>query len=369
MVCEPEAGTKQRLVIAISSSIGGGAQFLILNMLPSLAGFFDIVVLCPKGYLSDQLRRVGSETVEIEIKLRSVFKLRALLKAERKKNQHLVINTHLFGTAFIVAVSTLGLAGIRKVATIENPIFYADMGSVKKMVYPLIARFLSWTVDEFIAVSKEINDSIWAVMKRSSRYIPNAVPSLRGKMLEKTDVCRVVRKIGMVGRLSSAKNPLCFIDAAKLILDECDDVEFILVGDGELMDDVAKRVSSYGMQKHITITGFVESSIEVMKSFDLIVIPSVFEGIPLVLLEAMSIGVPIIASSVGGIPQVIVDGENGILVPPKNPIAIKDAVLALRKSPDFYANIQRNALATIETQYLYEKIIGLYVDVLTGKKA
>lgn len=119
---------------------------------------------------------------------------------------------------------------------------------------------------------------------------------------------------GFIGRLSPEKRPLDFVELASRV----PEAHFVLAGQGRLLDDIKHKCESYGSLPNFELLGFTESPMDLYKRIDILVIPSEIEGLPLALLEAMSLKIPVIGSCVGHIPHIIIDGTNGYLIEPAN---------------------------------------------------
>lgn len=124
--------------------------------------------------------------------------------------------------------------------------------------------------------------------------------------------------VGMVGRLEHIKGVRYFIEAALWILEKFDHVKFVLVGEGSLKKELLEKINEKELSKHFVFCGWRDDAIDIMGVMDVLVLASLNEAVGLVLLEAQSIGVPVIATKVGGIPEVVDDGNSGILVEPKD---------------------------------------------------
>ena len=139
--------------------------------------------------------------------------------------------------------------------------------------------------------------------------------------------------IGIIGRLSIEKGHRYFIEAAANILKQNSDISFVIVGDGPEKKSIQRLINDLGLNKRFYSVGYVENMKQTYAALDIVVIPSLREGLPNVLLEAMFYEKPVIASNVGGIPEVISDKEDGLLVMPQDSLAIADALLNLIRSP------------------------------------
>lgn len=135
--------------------------------------------------------------------------------------------------------------------------------------------------------------------------------------------------IGIVARLVPVKNHICLLKAFSLIKDKLKNVKLMIVGDGELRSDLEAYVRANGLNRDVIFLGNRRDTAEIIKTFDLFVLPSFSEGLSITLLEAMACRKPIIATDVGGNREVIGNNEAGILVPSDSVEALVSAMLEL----------------------------------------
>ena len=123
--------------------------------------------------------------------------------------------------------------------------------------------------------------------------------------------------IGMVACLKPQKSPEDFIEIAARVLDQTDQAHFVMAGDGELRASVEERIRQYGIGGHITLLGWQneQDMPEIYRNLDIVVLTSLWEGLPCVFSEAMACELPIVATNVDGAREAIIDGENGYLIP------------------------------------------------------
>ena len=130
------------------------------------------------------------------------------------------------------------------------------------------------------------------------------------------------------------------------------DARFLNVGDGVGFDEVSRRVRDLGLDPSVCLTGFRRDIPEVMAALDVLVLPSIrSEAIPQVIPQALAVGTPVVASTVGGSPELIRDGENGRLVPPGDSRALADAILALLREPERARAMARAGQAMVQERY------------------
>ncbi|MHB8163130.1 MAG: glycosyltransferase family 4 protein [Methanoregula sp.] len=166
------------------------------------------------------------------------------------------------------------------------------------------------------------------------------------------------------GRLSHRKGLFDFIESAQWVLKDHPNIHYIIPGKGELQDQLKSKVKQMGLEAKIKFLGFLdkEQIITLYQNAIIFVMPSHYEGLPTVLLEAMACGLPVIATDIGGNNEVITSYQNGILVPPKSPVELAKAIEILLHDEDLRRRLGNNARDTIIREYTWEKIAGNTID-------
>src|SRR4030095_13056693 len=132
--------------------------------------------------------------------------------------------------------------------------------------------------------------------------------------------------VGNVAALVPHKGHRHLIEAAHLVVREMPDARFIILGEGELRESLERQVRDYHFEKHVLLPGFRTDVLGCIKGFDLFAMRSVTEGLGMSPLDATACSVPIVATSAGGIPEIVEDGLNGLLVPPRDAAALAAAI-------------------------------------------
>lgn len=151
--------------------------------------------------------------------------------------------------------------------------------------------------------------------------------------------------IGQVAALAPHKDQATFLEGVRRLLEREPLVHAVLVGDGPLKSELKQRAQQLGIEDHVHFLGFKNEPLNFLSAFDIFCLSSKEEGLGTSLLDAMALGIPIVATNVGGIPDVIEDNVTGILVPPKDPSALAEAIQKLMKNPEL-----RTSLATAATE-------------------
>ena len=135
--------------------------------------------------------------------------------------------------------------------------------------------------------------------------------------------------VGNIAALVPHKGQQHLLDAAARVVAEIPDARFVIVGAGELHDALVAQIARLSLERHVVLTGFRTDALSLLKEFDLFVMSSVTEGLGTSVLDAMACGRAVVATRAGGIPESVVDGETGLLVPTRDPDALASAVLRL----------------------------------------
>ena len=172
-----------------------------------------------------------------------------------------------------------------------------------------------------------------------------------------------------VGRFASEKGHRYLIEALNMLNREEVAWRCTFLGEGELETDLRSRTAAHGLSEWVTFPGFCEDVFSVLLMADVFVLPSLHESSPNALIEAMGIGMPCIASNVGGIVDLIEDGKNGLQIPPQDPAALAAALHRVLSEPDLASELGRNARATIQEKFdsagSIQKLEEVYVTVIS----
>ena len=163
--------------------------------------------------------------------------------------------------------------------------------------------------------------------------------------------------VGNVAALVPHKGQRYLVDAAHLVVQEMPDVRFIILGEGELREHLEKQVHEYHLEKHVLLPGFRTDVLGCIKGFDLFAMSSVTEGLGTSLLDAMACGRPIVATEAGGIPEIVEDGVNGLLVPPRDHAALAGAIVRMLKDPASRQRMGDAGLARVTARFTVDRMV------------
>jgi glycosyltransferase involved in cell wall biosynthesis len=306
---------KIKIIHIITSLNFGGAERLLLDLARHLdKERFEVKVatVVGGGLLQSEFEKAGVPVKIFEKKskigLGVIWRIAKYLRAERPD----IVHTHLFGGDTWGRLAAI-LARVPVIISTEHNTNF-DEGGVKRMV----KKLLSWKTKRIVAVSEAVRNysvTIDHLRPQKLLVIPNGI--------ETEKFAAVVSKkfgnppiIGVVGRLEEQKGHKYLFEALNLIKT----IPWILwvVGDGSLKNELEQLAKDLSLRERIIFLGARRNVAEILSQIDIFVLPSLWEGLGLAVLEAAAAGKPIVASHVGGIPGIIEDGVTGLLVPPKN---------------------------------------------------
>jgi len=171
--------------------------------------------------------------------------------------------------------------------------------------------------------------------------------------------------IGFISRLNEGKGIMNFVNVIPLILKEREDLEFLIGGDGPLFNEVKNELKNNGCYDKVKLTGWIpyDELPDYLNELKLLVFPSYSEGLPNIVSESMACGTPVLATPVGGIPDVIKDGETGFIMEDNSPECIAKNIMRVLNYPDL-DRIVNNARKVIEEEYTYEAAVERYKKIL-----
>jgi glycosyltransferase involved in cell wall biosynthesis len=366
------------LMLIDEASMGGGQKHLLLLVQYLDKSRFEVEVACEeKGYLVDELQKMN-----IPIHTLSIFnlpKIKSIIATNEivKKVKPDIIHSH-GGTAGFYGriVSLFGFRG--GIVHTYHGIHYLNFKRrFPKSIFRFVDKLLLHLTDCIICVAQtdfDLGLKNGVVVRKKAVVIKNGIEidkfalvqsnSNNNSELVKSDKPFVV---GSVGRLHLQKGYEYLIKSADLILRKHPNVKFVIAGDGELRDELEYLCKSLNVDYAFRFLGIQTDLSAVISQFDIFVLPSLWEGLPLVLLEAMAAKKPIVATKVNGIVEIIDSGTNGILVPPKNPGALSTAIISLIEDGKLRKSFADNAFEKVNSEFnvtqMVKKTENIYLTI------
>lgn len=361
----------KRILHLIQTSGPGGAEKLVLSLAQNVNdNYTSVVGLLKKGWLCTQLQRQGIQTEIVpsggRFDLTLVLNLKNLIRKEKID----IIHSHLLDMNFYSSLAAR-FAGVPHICTEHGDIHHVS----KKINLNTYAKIiiLSRLSNKIIFVSQFTKDRFLDLAKlnpQKSAVIYNGI-----NQKEYTSTADIKKKkdelgikedeliIGNVANLYPVKGHIYLLKAAKTVMKEFPNVKFIIVGKGGLGEELKNKADLFGIRSRVKFLGFREDVKELLTIMDIFTLASLSEGLPLSLIEAMASKVPIIATRVGGIPEVIEDGISGFLVPPADPDRLATAILHLLKNKNLMVSFAEKSYQRFIKQFTEETMISQYLNL------
>ncbi len=333
-----------RILELITPSRIGGAEVHVTALAQALAARGDHArVFCPTGRpLVAYLQARGIEPLSWKttgkIDPATVLRLANLIRAERLE----LIHAHLSTASFLGSLAAR-MTGVPCVATVH--------GFTSLFWYGMAHRL--------IAVSAAVRDHLLTqgIPAERIRVVHNGISLTRYTSVPAAEAKRALGLpadapvAGVVGRLSPEKGQAVALEAWTRVAAARPGARLLLVGAGADDDALRVRAAELGLEALVHFAGFQDDPAPYLSACDVVLVPSLKEGLGFAALEAMALERPVVASNTGGLPEAVADGETGLLVPPGDASALADAVLALIADPTRRAALGRAGRARVEAHF------------------
>ncbi|MBI3988696.1 MAG: glycosyltransferase [candidate division NC10 bacterium] len=377
---------KVKIAYVIGTLDLGGAERQLVALAKGLdrSRFLPVIFcLTATGPLITDLAEAGVKTRCFGLRGLKVWRnplrvARALLTffADLKKEKPEIVHGLLFH-AYILGTFAAKIAGV--------PIVIASRRSLgrfkeRKWHYLVAERLANRMTDLIIANAEAVKEDVIhqeKVKLSKVRVMYNGIdpslydlppdPTLRASL----GIPEAARVVGIVANLIHYKGHRFFLHACQAIKRKSPEVMFLLIGDGpcrEVLEDLAREL---GLEKDVLFLGSRQDVPHLLALMDVVVLPSLEEGFPNAVLEAMAAGKPVVATEVGGVPEVIVHRKTGLLVPPKDPQALADAIIELLDDPQLALEMGRAGRERVTKEFGLDRMIremeGLYEELIARK--
>lgn len=348
---------------------GGQNQALLTVLGLRGRGHRTVLVAHPRG----ELRRRASEGPDLiplaprsELDLAAAWRLGRIL---RDLNPAIVHAHDPHGVA--MAAAALGFVAAQSSKGTRAPVLVASRRVDFALKLNALSRWKYRQVSLFICAS----DCIRQMLLAQGIEAPRTVTVHEGIDLEHVAAAPPTSTreafwlphnapvVGAVGALVDHKGHRTLVRAAAQVVRDVPDVRFVILGEGELRPELTREVRELSLERHVLLPGFRPDVLSLLKTFDLFVMPSITEGLGTSLLDAMACERPIVASRVGGIPEVVVDGETGLLAEPRDVDALAEAIVRLLEDRALAARLAAAGRARVQQHFTVDRMVEETLDV------
>lgn len=350
-----------------TADIGGGAEHVLaLARHTGRAGYDNAVVVGRDGPVRARMRDAGVPVVVLgPMGITSPLRLARVLRSLRPGLLHL--HGSRSGVTGTIAAA---LAGVR-------PVVYTAHAFAFKRRLPAMLRWLAARADAFtcaradrvICLTRGDVDAArtLGVLRGDAVIIPNGIdPGRFAAAADRRGELGINARVpvaGFIGRLVPDKDPVGFVTVARAVADALPDARFIIVGDGPLRPQVEAAATQRGLASHLIMAGVRTDIPELLATMDVVVLTSHWEGMPMVVLEAMASARPVVAPALPGLDEVVEDGVTGRLTPPGDLAALAEAVIALLQDAGARRRLGERGRGWVYERFTLERMIDRTLEV------
>ncbi len=354
----------------------GGAERLVVNLMETTnKERFEVaaVSLFPETgtILEKEIREKGLKVYFLNKHLgpdpRMVYKLYRIFK-EYKPN---ILHTHRYVLRYALLPALLCRIPV-KIHTVHS-IAEKEVDGIGKVIH-WFAFHLGGVVP--VSISQQVANTVKDLYGKNihTPVIYNGIPTNHFVNNSHRLTQRINKNLILIhiGRFATPKNHHLLIESFSIAVKEHPNMELWLVGDGPLRPEIEKLVKEKELENKVKFLGVRSDILQLLSESDVFILPSDWEGVPLTVLEAMATGKPVIATTVGGVSELVEDGRTGILVPPKDPKALAQAILRLAKDPAMRESMgkegQKRAIEKFDIKQTARQYEELYLKLLKREK-
>jgi glycosyltransferase involved in cell wall biosynthesis len=375
---------KVKLLFVIDNLEFGGGERVFAQIINGLSPEQYEICLAsnPGGGLYQSLINKDVCCIPLDFSKRAnpalIFKLIKIIKDKKID----IVHGQGARAEFYARITARLAGGTKYVSTIAMPVEGYDVGILRKSIYLLFDRATERYVDKVIVVSDILkralinrhgisSDKVIRIYNgiEISHYDPDMMDSRSVEIRDRLGVKKDAILVGAIGRLVWQKGFEFLIRCLQQVVKAHREIKVIFVGDGPLRSNLEELSLSLEVKGITIFTGFRSDIKDLLSAVDIVVVPSLLEGFPMVTLEAMAMAKPIIATTIDGIMEQISDGVEGLLVPPKDSVALATAINKMIENTELAHSLGSAARKRLEREFTVEKMIDeteeVYRSLLT----
>jgi len=352
----------------------GGAETVLLNIAKNVdKNKFNLKVVLPKSdWLAEQLLKNNIDTEIIPSKRSWDMSFRISLIRYCRRNKTDLIHSHLFGSNLYSCLAGMILR-LPVIATFHNELYF--LGRKEKFM-PVKSAILRNFATRMVFVAEYMKKDYVEHLKFPENKLATIYNGIElDYKIDDFDTSSFKKEINIrdddlvVGHIANLREPKghrYLVKAASIVSGRFPNVKFLLIGDegdGSIKKEIEILIAEAGLEKNVKLLGFRSDVNKLLKILDIFVLPSTTEGMPLSVIEAIAASKPIVATNVGGLPEIIEPGHTGFLVEPKNVEQLADKIILLLGDEALRNRISKTGRKIVEKKYALKPMIDSYQDL------
>lgn len=361
-----------KIIHIASGDLWAGGEAVVYELIKGFARYDECTITAiflNHGKLAELARSLGIKVFVLDEKTKSFSSILRGVRKIIKTIQPDIIHSHRYKENALCYLASKGFRHIKLIATQHG------MPEITQNKQPLKYRITNWC--NFMLLSRCFHATV-AVSHEMKRTLTNRYGFNNDKTIVihngisiPDDAGFSLRDrfyVGSAGRLFPVKNYPMMVDIAHLVAQKRDDIDFILAGDGPQKMLLTEKIKDYGLQDRFILAGHVDDMADFYRNLDLYINTSLHEGLPMSILEAMSLGKPVIAPNIGGMPEIITTGEEGYLLPGSDPNLFAEKCLEIFENNSKLEILSNNARKRIIDSFSIQAMGAGYLELYKKHK-
>ncbi len=351
-----------------------GAEKVVITLLDELKDTdFPGILGCIRER-EDETPHIATEAITHNIPVRYFtmkrgFNLSGIMNISKYVRDNKITVVHSHGYKPNIFLHIVSSKRLKKISTVHG--WSKETAHLKTRLYEYLDALALKRMNCIIAVSKAVEKDLIkrGLQKEKIEIIYNGINVNHARNASHLNTSQLLKEyeippgtfvIGTLGRLAIVKGHSYLIQAIPSILKEIPGCMLLIAGSGPLYSNLNNLIKALGLENNIKLIGYIKELEPFFSSIDLFVLPSLSEGLPISLLEAMRHGKPCVASAAGGITEIITDGAAGLLVPPANVKALAQAITSLYKDEGRMKQLSANGQKLVECNFSAKSMANQY---------
>lgn len=358
----------QQNVLFFSRTMGlGGTENVVLRLCEIFKPLVNKIVVCSRGgVMTEKLTEMGIKHYTIgDVGVKNPKNMLSIMRAVKsiiKNEQITLVHTHHRMAALYTRLA-MGKGRFAFFNTSHNT--FTDNRMLTRFAYKKANLIACGDM-----VKRNLVD-FYGLPDQQITVVHNAIRPFEGMIVPDETITKLHEEgafvVANVGRLSAQKGMEYYIDSIPAVLKAAPNARFLVIGSGEDEDKLKEMAKKLEIEPYVHFMGYRNDVQNLLAQTDLVVLSSLWEGLPLTPIEAFSVGRTIVATAVDGTPEIVIDGENGLLVPARDSKAIAEKVIYMIEHPKERSAMENAAKARFESDFSFDRFADRYVECYKAK--